>query len=212
MSPTFATALAIVLAVEGGYVNGPHDPGGPTNYGITQGVYDNWRSYHGQPSQPVSRITKDEAEAIYYELFWQGEPERWDEAGHPGIALYVFDMRVQHGGWERIYNEAKDTLELHPLLGLALLHAERTDYYTRLKHWPDFGRGWMRRAATVYRKAMELEHPDGLLRVDLLDINGTRWDVGIARMVGRKIYARGSKRSWLQEWWRRLQRVPEREA
>lgn len=36
---TFDTALARLLAHEGGYSNHPSDPGGPTNYGITLADY-----------------------------------------------------------------------------------------------------------------------------------------------------------------------------
>jgi len=207
---TFAAALSLVLALEGGYVNNPYDDGGPTNYGVTQAVYDRWRREHGYTQQPVTEITREEAEAIYYAYFWRGEPEQWDDLGHPGIALYVFDMRIQHRKWATIYQPVKRVLDLHPLLGLAELHAARTHYYASLDDWPHFGKGWMRRAATVYKEAMRLEHPDGELRVDLLNVNGAWWDVGIARMVGRKIYVRGSRRhgeGWLQRFWRRVNGV-----
>jgi len=45
-----AAAIAVILggvyAVEGGYVNDPHDPGGATNYGVTEGVARQ-AGYHG---------------------------------------------------------------------------------------------------------------------------------------------------------------------
>ena len=42
-SDQFVAALPFVLRWEGGFVNHPKDPGGATNKGITQAVYDNWR-------------------------------------------------------------------------------------------------------------------------------------------------------------------------
>lgn len=39
----FEPALAFVLRWEGGFVDNPADPGGRTNKGITQKVYDAWR-------------------------------------------------------------------------------------------------------------------------------------------------------------------------
>ena len=39
----FERALTFVLRWEGGYVDHPADPGGATNYGVTQRTYDAWR-------------------------------------------------------------------------------------------------------------------------------------------------------------------------
>ncbi|MFC0282395.1 glycosyl hydrolase 108 family protein [Camelimonas abortus] len=41
---TYKEALSAVLKHEGGYVNHPADPGGATNRGVTQRVYDAERS------------------------------------------------------------------------------------------------------------------------------------------------------------------------
>ena len=42
MKNNFEASLDILLEHEGGYVNHPEDPGGRTNYGITQRVYENF--------------------------------------------------------------------------------------------------------------------------------------------------------------------------
>ena len=39
-SDEFVAALPFVLRWEGGFVNHPNDPGGATNAGVTQAVYD----------------------------------------------------------------------------------------------------------------------------------------------------------------------------
>ena len=41
-------SLDKVLVHEGGYVNHPKDPGGPTNKGVTQRVYDACRKGKGK--------------------------------------------------------------------------------------------------------------------------------------------------------------------
>ncbi len=43
-STAFSESLPFVLRWEGGYVNHPNDPGGATNKGVTQKVYDGWRA------------------------------------------------------------------------------------------------------------------------------------------------------------------------
>ena len=199
-------ALSIILPLEGGCVDYPDDPGGATCYGITQTVYDAWRQGQGLEPQPVVRITREEVANIYHERYWAGEPAWWDRAGHPGVALYLFDMRVQHGRWRDIYAQAEEVLREHPLLGLAELREKRMQYYTSLRGWPTFGRGWARREARVYAEAVRLEHPKGQLRVGRLNLNGVEWDVGIARIVRERLWVRGSRVAPPCPWWRRIWR------
>ena len=61
----YQKCLAQVLKYEGGYVDHPKDPGGPTNKGITQAVYDEWRKKSGLSVQSVRNIAQSEVEAIY---------------------------------------------------------------------------------------------------------------------------------------------------
>lgn len=67
----FREALPHVLRYEGGYVNDPADPGGATNKGITQRVYDSYRTRRALPRQSVAKITDAEVEAIYLTNYWQ---------------------------------------------------------------------------------------------------------------------------------------------
>ncbi len=189
---TFELALAEVLRWEGGYVNDPRDPGGATNRGITQATYNAWRRDRGEPLRSVAEIGEEEIRAIYRERFWIPAAAYWDAAGHPGIALYLFDAAVQHGvGTARAFERRlADVLRLHPLLGLAYLHRDRTFYYTRLRHFDRFGHGWMRRIASVYTRAVELEHPKGLIRAHRFFLDGHEHPLAAARWVGEKLYVR----------------------
>jgi lysozyme family protein len=65
--PIGAVALAIIaatIAVEGGYVRNPADPGGETNYGITQSTART-HGYRG----PMRTLPRATAESIYYEHY-----------------------------------------------------------------------------------------------------------------------------------------------
>lgn len=57
--------LAKVLAHEGGYSNHPADPGGPTNKGVTQRVYDAYGRGKGQAVRSVKSLTTEELNDIY---------------------------------------------------------------------------------------------------------------------------------------------------
>lgn len=61
--------LGDVLTREGGYVNNPHDPGGPTNFGITQATLSAWL---GRPAtvDEVQAMTADTARAIYKQNYY----------------------------------------------------------------------------------------------------------------------------------------------
>ena len=93
----FTDALRFVLAREGGYVNDPVDPGGPTNHGVTQKVYDSYRQSHGLPVRSVRDIAPDEVAHLYDTRYW--DPVLGDEllALDGNLALQVFDMAVNAG-------------------------------------------------------------------------------------------------------------------
>lgn len=76
VAASFEEAYAFIRKWEGGYVHDPHDRGGPTNMGIIQATYDEYRRRHGLPPQEVARITPAEAEAIYREFWEQSGAER----------------------------------------------------------------------------------------------------------------------------------------
>ena len=66
----FKKALSFVLKWEGGYVNNPHDKGGATNKGITQGTYNGWLVSKGLQRKDVKFISQSEVEEIYYNNYW----------------------------------------------------------------------------------------------------------------------------------------------
>ena len=66
----FDTALTFVLRWEGGFVDNRADPGGRTNRGITQKVYDRWRDLKTLPRQDVKLIDDTEVREIYEDQYW----------------------------------------------------------------------------------------------------------------------------------------------
>ena len=90
----FESALPFVLRWEGGFVDHPADPGGRTNRGVTQRVYDAWRRRQGQAARDVKLIDDDEVQRIYEAGYWI--PPRCDLLGQP-LNLAQFDTAVNMG-------------------------------------------------------------------------------------------------------------------
>jgi lysozyme family protein len=69
MRENWDKAFDQVIIYEGGYVNHPKDPGGPTNLGITQSTLS---SYLGRRAsvQEVRALTKAAVKPIYKKRFW----------------------------------------------------------------------------------------------------------------------------------------------
>ena len=70
-SASFAQSLPFILRWEGGYVNHPADPGGATNLGVTQKVYDSWRRDQGQVHRDVRQLSDEEMHSIYESGYWR---------------------------------------------------------------------------------------------------------------------------------------------
>lgn len=66
----FPAALSFVLRWEGGLVDDPDDPGGRTNCGVTQKVYEAWRGAAGLTARDVAQIDAQEVAAIYQSSYW----------------------------------------------------------------------------------------------------------------------------------------------
>ena len=79
----FNIAIETVLANEGGICNVSGDPGGLTNFGISQ------RSY---PAVAIRLLTPATAAAIYHRDFWH-----YDEVTNQALANKIFDMSVNMG-------------------------------------------------------------------------------------------------------------------
>lgn len=155
----FLTAIERVLGHEGGYVNDPSDPGGETKWGISK------RSY---PNVDIKNLTRGEAIAIYNIDFWI----KARCASLPdSVAYQVLDFAVNSGitpaimALQRACGAAPDghvgpvtmsrlsAMSDHDLL--VLLLAERLEFMTNLKNWPNAGRGWARRIAKNLRYSAE---------------------------------------------------------
>lgn len=159
MKTGFARANKVVLVYEGGKVNNPKDPGGRTNQGVTQRVYDAYRRSHGLELRTVYAMVATERDAIYRKQYW--DAIRADELPG-GVDLVVYDGAVNSGPvqsvkWLQRALGAKvdghigqatiDAVKCHPdhdkLIADTL--ARRLGFLCSLKTWSTFGGGWTKR-------------------------------------------------------------------
>jgi len=89
----FRICLDRVLKHEGGFVNHPKDPGGATNFGITQATLADFRKKPVTVAE-VKSMTKDEAGEIYRWRYWSPP---LCEALPEGVDYMVFDLAVNSG-------------------------------------------------------------------------------------------------------------------
>lgn len=104
----FAPALAFILPHEGGFANNPADPGGRTNYGITQNTLDAWNAGHEGYPADVANLDVNQAGDIYEEQYWPGLEGIMSQA----VASKCLDIRVNFGvgGGTKIIQRAVNTL------------------------------------------------------------------------------------------------------
>jgi lysozyme family protein len=146
----FPECETFTLAYEGGFVNNPKDPGGATNLGVTQGVYNTWRIKRDLPVRSVRFIEHAEANAIYEAQYWTPIGA---EALPKGVDMLAFDIAV-NGGYAKLWLE--QTAHLAPIPRLHAIDAKRRGYWASLKIFRYFGKGWYRRENSCLAVALKM--------------------------------------------------------
>lgn len=159
MSLSFKQIFDRLIGNEGGYVDDPRDPGGETNWGVTKRTAQA-NGYTGN----MKTMTRQQAYEIYYRAFWlRYNCEQMPDA----VAYQFFDAAVNHGfgNASRMLQRAVGVLDdgiigkysleainRNPISDtLMVLNGERLNFYTRLKNFDRFGKGWVNRVAQNLR-------------------------------------------------------------
>ncbi len=146
---------------EGGYVNHPNDPGGETMYGVTKRVAQA-HGYHDDMRKLPKPLAKQITEKSYYKAVKGDQLDRL-------IAWQLTDAAYNHGNrqavkfLQRAVGASADGLMGPRTLSAVaamdkndvvfLFNAERIEFYTGLRSWISFGKGWARRVAGNLRFA-----------------------------------------------------------
>lgn len=195
MKQNTAQVLAWIGLSEGGYVNHPRDPGGPTDRGITQATYDAWNRQHGRPPVPVRGISKATAEEILVAQYFA--PVRFDDLP-AGLDYAVVDYAINSGpsravrDLQRLVGVTADGImgsKTLAAIAAAPDHdrliedycASRLAFLKDLTTWADFGKGWSDRVAQVRARSLALA--DARAAPDVLPVSAPEKGVEADRRV-----------------------------
>ena len=151
----FDRALALVLRHEGGLVSDERDPGGLTNFGISQRAY---------PDLDIRNLKVADAANIYRTDYW--DAIKGDQLPE-GLSICVFDAAVNMGTDKAIRLLQKAcSVQVDGILGpntlraasrlpdsVARFSADRAIAYTGIRNFDLYGRGWLRRTIATAMEA-----------------------------------------------------------
>ncbi|GAB2885935.1 glycosyl hydrolase 108 family protein [Paraburkholderia jirisanensis] len=150
---SFDDAFTALIGNEGGYSNNPADPGGETMWGVTARVARS-NGYTGA----MKDLPLETAKQIAKKGYW--DPYRCDQFD-PRVGFQVFDA-AYNGGHPAQWLQQAANVEVDgdigdetvaavraadPMRIIARFVSYRIRYWTSLKDWSTFGRGWANRAA-----------------------------------------------------------------
>lgn len=169
MRTNFDFCLREILLHEGGFVNHSRDPGGMTNLGVTKATYEAWIG-HPVSEQIMRGLTPQHVRALYKARFW--DVVKADDLP-AGLDLCVFDFAVNAGPVRAAkylqmmvaatpdgkigpnsLTRTENYIKAHSAKHAVERYQDmREAYYKKLKTFPTFGRGWLRRVEKVRRTA-----------------------------------------------------------
>lgn len=152
----------VIIGSEGGFTDNPKDPGNWTGGKVGKGELKGTKfglAAHSYPHLDIRNITKEQAQEEYYKWFVDGKLDLL-----PNVMQYqMFDARFNHGAkWANRLLQRAVKVDDDGFIGpktLAAINefdkadlplrfiAYRTKFFTDLRHFDEFGRGWTRRIA-----------------------------------------------------------------
>jgi lysozyme family protein len=155
-------ALDKVLKHEGGYVNHPNDPGGPTNLGVTLANFKRYVNPKGTIDD-LKKLTVAQAKTVFERQYW--DAVRGNQLPS-GLDYAVFDFAVNSGPSRAakflqaivgvvqdgvIGPETLKAIEAQGNMVRLVQHLcdKRLAWLRGRKTWPSFGKGWESRVMDV---------------------------------------------------------------
>lgn len=147
----FNSCLAETLKWEGGYVNNPRDPGGPTNCGITIATLSHELG-RAATINDVRNLSIATASDIYRKKYWN---LIGGDALPKGVDMMLFDIAVNNGPG-RALQWGRQAAQLDAVKEIGQLDALRRSFWRRLASFVTFGRGWFNRENDIVAVARKM--------------------------------------------------------
>jgi len=156
----FDAAFTALIGNEGRYSNDPIDPGGETMWGVTARVARRWGYTRAMKDLPLN-IAKDIAKFEYWNQAHCDEVpaelrfDLLDTAYNSGVHEAIVLLQRALGGEADGYfgpMTAGALAAADPRVLRRYFNAERLDFMTGLKNWPEESKGWARRVAANLRR------------------------------------------------------------
>ena len=168
MNRNWDKSFDLVMVNEGGFVDNKLDPGGATNWGCTQAV---WEKYigHTVTVDDMKALTKEDVKPLYKRNYWDAIH---GDAIPSGLDYCLFDAAINSGvsrssKWiQEIVgvfadgaignNTVAAIAQLNPVTAINEFCDKRQAFLESLKTFPVFGKGWTKRVQEVRIRSLEM--------------------------------------------------------
>lgn len=168
MNRNWNKSFDLVIVNEGGYVDNKLDPGGATNWGCTQAV---WEGYigHKVSVDDMKALTKEDVKPLYKKRYWDAIH---GDAIPSGLDYCLFDCAINSGVNRSAKiiqeivgvfadgaignNTVSAITQLNPITAINEFCDKRQAFLESLKTFPVFGKGWSKRVSEVRIRALEM--------------------------------------------------------
>ena len=168
MNRNWNKSFDLVIVNEGGYVDNKLDPGGATNWGCTQAV---WEGYigHKVSIDDMKALTKEDVKPLYKKRYWDAIH---GDAIPSGLDYCLFDCAINSGVNRSAKiiqeivgvfadgaignNTVSAITQLNPITAINEFCDKRQAFLESLKTFPVFGKGWSKRVSEVRTRALEM--------------------------------------------------------
>lgn len=168
MNRNWNKSFDLVIVNEGGYVDNKLDPGGATNWGCTQAV---WEGYigHKVSVDDMKALTKEDVKPLYKKRYWDAIH---GDAIPSGLDYCLFDCAINSGVNRSAKiiqeivgvfadgaignNTVSAITQLNPVTAINEFCDKRQAFLESLKTFPVFGKGWSKRVSEVRTRSLEM--------------------------------------------------------
>ena len=168
MNKNWDKSFDLVIVNEGGFVNNPKDPGGPTNWGCTQTV---WEKYIGHPVtvDDMKALTKEDVKPLYKRNYWDAVH---GDSLPSGLDYCLFDCAINSGVGRSarfiqeivgvfadgaIGNNTVTAINLiKPVTLINEFCDKRQAFLESLPTFATFGKGWTKRVQDVRTRSLDM--------------------------------------------------------